>query len=95
MGAVVGRHHLEGLAWPDVAERLRLEHDAARRAGARALDRLRAALEEEGLRADLAQAGNLPAQAVAERIRRLVSDFAPDPQADDMAVLAIRVTPGQ
>jgi serine phosphatase RsbU (regulator of sigma subunit) len=52
-------------------------------------------LEEEGLRADLAQAGNLPAQAVAERIRRLVGDFAPDPQADDMAVLAIRVTPGQ
>lgn len=52
-------------------------------------------LEEEGLRADLAQAGHLPAQAVAERIRRLVGDFAPDPQADDMAVLAIRVTPGQ
>lgn len=50
-------------------------------------------LEEEGLAADLTEAGNLPAQAVAERIRRLVGDFAPGPQADDMAVLAIRVTP--
>ena len=50
-------------------------------------------LEEEGLAADLTEAENLPAQAVAERIRRLVGDFAPGPQADDMAVLAIRVTP--
>ena len=53
-------------------------------------------LEEEGLRADLAAAGgDLPAQAVAERIRRLVGDFAPGPQVDDMAVLAIRVTPNR
>ena len=46
-----------------------------------------------GLAADLTEAGNLPAQAVAERIRRLVGDFAPGPQTDDMAVLMIRVTP--
>ncbi len=52
-------------------------------------------LEEEGLGADLAQVGDLPAQAVAERIRRLVGDFAPGPQVDDMAVLAIRVSPGR
>jgi PAS domain S-box-containing protein len=51
-------------------------------------------LDEDGLAADLAGTGDLPAQAVAERIRRLVSDFAPTPQADDMAVLALRVTPG-
>ncbi len=50
-------------------------------------------LEEDGLRADLVHARGLPAQAVAERIRRLVGDFAPGPQADDMAVLAIRVPP--
>jgi serine phosphatase RsbU (regulator of sigma subunit) len=50
-------------------------------------------LGEDGLRADLAAAGPLPPQGVAERIRRLVRDFADEPQADDMAVLAIRVTP--
>ncbi len=50
-------------------------------------------LEENGLMADLALVGDLPAQAVAERIRRLVGDFGPGPQADDMAVLAIRVGP--
>jgi serine phosphatase RsbU (regulator of sigma subunit) len=50
-------------------------------------------LGEEGLQAELAAAGALPPQAVAERIRRLVRDFTPEPQADDMAVLALRVTP--
>jgi serine phosphatase RsbU (regulator of sigma subunit) len=48
-------------------------------------------LEEKGLLVELAQSGDLPAQAVAERIRRLVGDFTEAPQADDMAVLAIRV----
>jgi serine phosphatase RsbU (regulator of sigma subunit) len=48
-------------------------------------------LEEKGLLVELAQAGDLPAQVVAERIRRLVGDFTDAPQADDMAVLAIRV----
>ena len=52
-------------------------------------------LEEDGLRAELAEVGDLPAQAVAERIRRLVGDFAPGPQVDDMAVLAIRVGPSR
>ncbi len=50
-------------------------------------------LEEAGLSADLAGADGLSAQAVAERIGRLVGDFAPGPPADDMAVLAIRVAP--
>jgi len=50
-------------------------------------------LGEEGLRAELAQVGDLPAQAVADRIRRLVGDFAEDPPADDMAVLALRISP--
>ncbi len=52
-------------------------------------------LEEDGLRADLVHARGLPPQAVAERIRRLVGDFAPGPQVDDMAVLAIRVSPSE
>lgn len=50
-------------------------------------------LGEDGLRAHLGSACGLPAQAVAERVRRLVGDFAETPQADDMAVLAIRVAP--
>jgi serine phosphatase RsbU (regulator of sigma subunit)/anti-sigma regulatory factor (Ser/Thr protein kinase) len=48
-------------------------------------------LEEPGLIAELRLAAGLPAQAVAERVRRLVLDFAPTPQMDDMAVLAIRL----
>jgi hypothetical protein len=32
----------------------------------------------------------MPAQAVAERIRRLVVDYAHTPQSDDMAVLVLR-----
>ncbi|HSE08129.1 MAG TPA: SpoIIE family protein phosphatase [Nocardioidaceae bacterium] len=51
-------------------------------------------LGEEGLEADLVGAAGLPAQAVADRVRRLVADFTTRPQADDMAVLAIRVAPG-
>ena len=52
-------------------------------------------LEEGGLMAELAKVGDLPAQVVAERIRRLVAEFTEEPQADDMAVLAIRVAPGR
>jgi serine phosphatase RsbU (regulator of sigma subunit) len=48
-------------------------------------------LEEDGLSAELRQVGGLGAQAVAERIRRLVLDFSTDPQPDDMAILAIRL----
>ncbi len=48
-------------------------------------------LEERGLDTELQRLAGLPAQAVAERIRRLVLDFSPTPQADDMAVLAIRL----
>ena len=48
-------------------------------------------LDDEGLATELRAAAGLPAQAVAERIRRLVLDFAPAPQRDDMAVLAIRL----
>jgi len=43
---------------------------------------------------ELAHTGHLSAQAVAERIRRLVADFTDAPQHDDMAVLAIRVEQG-
>lgn len=51
-------------------------------------------LEEEGVTVELSGMGPLPAQGVAERIRRLVMDFAPGPQRDDMAILAIRVGSG-
>jgi serine phosphatase RsbU (regulator of sigma subunit) len=57
-----------------------------RRDGARMLD-------DDGVAAELARAGDLPAQAVAERLRRLVVDFAAVPQSDDMAILALRVQP--
>jgi serine phosphatase RsbU (regulator of sigma subunit) len=43
---------------------------------------------------ELAHTGHLSAQAVAERIRRLVAEFTDAPQHDDMAVLAIRVEQG-
>lgn len=48
-------------------------------------------LDDEGVAAELATASHLPAQAVAERIRRLVMDFTDQPPHDDMAILAIRV----
>ncbi|HEX4978147.1 MAG TPA: SpoIIE family protein phosphatase [Nocardioides sp.] len=48
-------------------------------------------LDDEGLAEELRAAAGLTAQAVAERIRTLVLDFAPAPQRDDMAVLAIRL----
>ncbi len=48
-------------------------------------------LEETGLADALQQLGRIPAQAVADRIRALVLDFAPSPQMDDMAILAIRL----
>jgi serine phosphatase RsbU (regulator of sigma subunit)/anti-sigma regulatory factor (Ser/Thr protein kinase) len=48
-------------------------------------------LGEDGLEPELVAAAGLAPQAVADRVRRLVLDFAPEPQADDMAILAIRV----
>ncbi len=42
-------HHLEGHSWPDVAERMKLDTDTARRAGNRAIERLRAVLERRGI----------------------------------------------
>ena len=51
-------------------------------------------LGEQGLDAELAAMVDLPAQAVAERIRRLAVDFSDTPQRDDMAILAIRVEMG-
>lgn len=51
-------------------------------------------LDESGLLAELEHGVELPAQAVAERIRRLVLDFTPVPQMDDMAILAIRLGRG-
>ena len=47
---------------------------------------------EEGLEKELVSAGtSLSAQAVAERVRRLVVEFAPEAPRDDMAVLVLRV----
>ena len=46
---------------------------------------------EDGLGVELAHAAHLPAQAVAERIRRLVLDFTAEPPHDDMAILVVRV----
>ena len=48
-------------------------------------------LEDSGVAADLARAGDLPAQAIAERLRRLALDFGDSPQSDDIAILALRV----
>jgi len=49
-------------------------------------------LGEEGLASELAGVGSsLSAQAVAERVRRLVVEFAPEAPRDDMAVLVLRV----
>lgn len=48
-------------------------------------------LDDAGVAADLARAGELPAQAIAERLRRLAVDFADSPQSDDIAILALRV----
>lgn len=50
-------------------------------------------LDDQGVATELASASRLPAQAVAERIRRLVVDFTHEPPHDDMAVLAIRLDP--
>jgi serine phosphatase RsbU (regulator of sigma subunit)/anti-sigma regulatory factor (Ser/Thr protein kinase) len=47
---------------------------------------------ENGLATELASLGtSLPAQTVAERVRRLVVEFAPEAPRDDMAVLVLRV----
>jgi len=51
-------------------------------------------LGEGGLAEELALMAQLPAQAVAERIRRLVLEFSAAPQQDDMAIMAIRVEMG-
>jgi serine phosphatase RsbU (regulator of sigma subunit) len=49
-------------------------------------------LGEEGLAAELASlGGSLPAQAVAERVRRLVVEFTPEAPRDDMAALVLRI----
>ena len=48
-------------------------------------------LDDSGVVSELSRVGGLPAQAVAERLRRLVVDFADSPQSDDIAILALRV----
>ncbi|NUS51706.1 MAG: SpoIIE family protein phosphatase, partial [Nocardioidaceae bacterium] len=55
-----------------------------RRAGIRMLG-------EDGLADELVATAALPAQHVADRVRRLVLDFVSGPHSDDMAVLALRV----
>ncbi len=47
-------------------------------------------LDDEGVVAELAQSGSLPAQAVAERLLRVVVDFTDEPPSDDMAILTLR-----
>ena len=48
-------------------------------------------LDDDGVADELAGAGALPAQAVAERLRQLVVDFADEAPSDDMAILVLRV----
>ncbi|GAA4055601.1 PP2C family protein-serine/threonine phosphatase [Nonomuraea soli] len=55
-----------------------------RRSGGRLLD------DEGGLGKMLAECAGLSARAVAERIRRGAADFAPEPSADDQAILVLR-----
>ncbi|GAB3882170.1 hypothetical protein GCM10027612_12360 [Microbispora bryophytorum subsp. camponoti] len=55
-----------------------------RRSGGRLLD------DDGGLAKLLAECIDLSARAVAERIRRAVQDFAPEPSADDLAILVLR-----
>ncbi|MFI6888228.1 Stage II sporulation protein E (SpoIIE) [Streptosporangium canum] len=55
-----------------------------RRQGGRLLD------DNGGLAKLFAECVGLSARAVAERIRRAVQDFAPEPSADDMAIVVLR-----
>lgn len=48
-------------------------------------------VEDRGVVAELAGSHGRPAQAAAERLRRLVVDFTDRPPQDDMAILALRV----
>jgi serine phosphatase RsbU (regulator of sigma subunit) len=50
-------------------------------------------LDDEGVADELARCVDLPAQAVAERLLRLVEEFGHEPQRDDMAILALRSLP--
>lgn len=50
-------------------------------------------LDDEGVADELARCVDLPAQAVAERLLRLVEEFGHEPQQDDMAILALRSLP--
>jgi serine phosphatase RsbU (regulator of sigma subunit)/anti-sigma regulatory factor (Ser/Thr protein kinase) len=51
-------------------------------------------VEDRGVVAELAGSHGRPAQAAAERLRRLVVDFTDHPPQDDMAILALRVAHG-
>ncbi|MEV0594429.1 PP2C family protein-serine/threonine phosphatase [Nonomuraea cavernae] len=55
-----------------------------RRSGSRLLD------DDGGLAKLLAECVGLSARAVAERIRRGVADYAPEPSADDLAIVVLR-----
>jgi serine phosphatase RsbU (regulator of sigma subunit) len=50
-------------------------------------------LDDEGVVLELDAARSLSAQAVADRLRRTVVEFAPEPHRDDLAVLALRIGP--
>lgn len=51
-------------------------------------------LGADGVARELAATAGMPAQAVAEQVRRLAVDYSTAPQRDDMAILAIRVQVG-
>ena len=50
-------------------------------------------LDDDGVSSELDAARRLSAQAVADRLRRTVVEFAPEPHRDDLAVLALRIGP--
>jgi len=51
-------------------------------------------LGDDGVAAELEAARTLPAQAVADRLRRAVVEFAADPHRDDLAILVLRMGTG-
>ena len=74
-------HHLDDLPWPAVAAALDLTPDAARRAGARAVDRLRESLRRRGI---TTSAGALLA-AVAALVRPARANALPSASAYELA----------
>ena len=62
-------HHLDGLPWRDVGDRLGLDAAAARVAGSRALDRLRTLLERRGVSASSATLATVFSALTVQSVR--------------------------